>query len=90
MNRNIFNNNLPYSSLSFEKKKVVFDRRNFNKLFLLDEKKNHIRQFYHIPPLNDIGLFKRYLFPLLTSCKYNNSICAKKHIDYRIKNHYKN
>lgn len=89
MNKNIFKNQLPHN---FKKEKIPYhhdyDRADFNMLFLDSDKKNHIRQFYHIPPQHDIGLFKRVLFPCLTSCKYNSFTCTQKYRDLRLKDHY--
>ena len=77
---NVFKNKLPYQN---KKIKYIesYDPKEFQKYFLdLNtsemKKLNCIRQYYHIPPQNDIHSYKRFLFPCVTSCKYNKLFCT--------------
>ena len=73
---NIFQNKLPYRKEKTEYT-IKYDKFRFKQYFLDVYVDKNIRQYYHIPPLNDIGKYKRFIFPNLSSCKYNNNLCEK-------------
>lgn len=76
---NLFGNNLPYHPQNNSRPK--YDGKQTYRLFqsymLEKENKNQYRQFFHIPKLNDLFLFSKFLFPKgISSCKSNKKICS--------------
>ena len=77
---NVFGNKLPYQkneARAWNKSEELEAFRHFRANMIENEQKKQYRQFFHIPKLNDLVQYTKYLFPKgVSSCKSNKKRCG--------------